>query len=76
MPVAGLGAVGFIVGAIIGVLTRPTILGMPVPLGVLLSPHPMDAQFKAQLWQHIGLAGVAGALAFAAAGYFWSRRHG
>lgn len=76
MPVAGLGAAGFIVGAIIGILTRPTILGMPVPLGVLTSASPMDAPFRAQLWQHIGLAGVAGAVALATAGYFWSRRNG
>lgn len=68
MPIAGLGCVGLIVGAIMRVCMRPSILG------VLLSPHRMDAQFRAKRWHYIGPVGVAGALAFAAARDFRSRR--
>lgn len=55
---------GTAVGFIIGFLTRPTLLGQKYPLSLLTSSSPMDAPFKAELTQHLGLTtglGLCGA---------------
>lgn len=57
----GLGAAA---GFIVGFLTRPTLLGQKYPLSLLTSSNPMDATFKAELMQHLGLTtglGLCGA---------------
>lgn len=72
MAIVGPGIIGFTVGAMIGVVTRPSFLGFPIPLELLISPSPMDQPLKELLFRHIGLAGVAGAIGFIALSYFWS----
>jgi hypothetical protein len=47
----------------VGIATRPTLMGMPLPMDVLTSSHPMDAEFKAELIQHLAtITGVGVAL--------------
>ena len=52
-------------GLILGAMIRPSIFGAPVPYDVILSKHPMDAPFRAQIVQTFSitvLGGVAVAL--------------
>ena len=53
---------GIAAGFIIGCLTRPTLLGQKYPLSVLTSNNPMDAPFKSDLMQHLGLSTGLGLL--------------
>lgn len=46
---------GIAAGFVIGFLTRPTLFGQKYPLSLLTSSNPMDAQFKTELVQHMGL---------------------
>jgi len=48
-------------GFIVGFATRPTFLGMPIPLNVLTSSYPADAAFKSELMQHLAMTTGAGA---------------
>ena len=61
---------GAVVGGLVGWLTRPTLMGVPLPLGVLTSNAPMDAPFKAELTSHlmmsVGAGTLVGAILFAA----------
>lgn len=49
-----------LLGLIVGFLTRPSILGMQLPLEVLFSQHPSDAPFRNQLMVHLVIAGAGG----------------
>jgi hypothetical protein len=51
------GAAGFAVGY----LTRPTLLGVKVPLEIMSSTHPMDAQFRQEMMTHMAVSTAAGA---------------
>lgn len=48
--VAIAGAAG---GALVGVITRPTFMGMQLPLDLLTGNNPADAPFKAELQSHM-----------------------
>ncbi|TCQ17474.1 hypothetical protein [Rhizobium sp. PP-CC-3G-465] len=49
-------------GGIAGVLTRPVVLGVPVPLDVLFSQSPLDAPFRDELASHLAMTIAAGAI--------------
>ena len=67
-----LSVLGAAVGFGIGIATRPTLMGMPLPMKLLTSSYSADAPFKSELVQHlvtttgVGIA-VGFALAFAVA---------
>ena len=42
-------------GFAVGVVTRPTILGIQVPMDVLSSDNRFDAEPKAMLMSHLGM---------------------
>ncbi|PKR87875.1 hypothetical protein CXZ10_17260 [Pleomorphomonas diazotrophica] len=44
---------GGVIGALVGVVTRPTFMGMQVPFSVLTSTAPMDEPFKNELQSHL-----------------------
>lgn len=46
-------ALGGGVGFGVGVATRPTVLGFPIPLEVLTSAHPFDQAPKQMLTEHL-----------------------
>ncbi|EJT04950.1 hypothetical protein [Rhizobium sp. CCGE 510] len=48
------------VGFGVGVATRPTILGFPIPLGVLTSDYPLDQVPKQMLIEHLTTYGGIG----------------
>ncbi len=59
-------ALGAAAGFGYGCQTRPSLLGVQVPLEVLRSNHPMDASFKSELASHLALStGVGFAIALA-----------
>ncbi|MGU3404605.1 hypothetical protein [Methylobacterium brachiatum] len=55
-----LAAAGAVVGLVLGALLRPSMFGRPVPLDVLVSSHPMDAPFRAQILQTFTLTILGG----------------
>lgn len=55
------GAAGAAIGVVIGLVMRPTILGMKIPLSVLTSSHPGDAPFRSEMLTQLALYLVAGA---------------
>jgi hypothetical protein len=52
-----LGALG---GFGVGYATRPTLLGMPLPLDLLTSNYPMDAEPKSMLMSHLAITTAVG----------------
>jgi len=46
---------GAIAGGLVGILTRPSLLGIPIPLEILTSLAPLDAPLKAELADHLVL---------------------
>lgn len=67
-----LGAAGATIGVLVGLVMRPTIMGIKIPLGVLTSSHPGDAPFRSEMLMHLGIylavgAGIGCAIAFALA---------
>lgn len=61
-----LAAIGAAAGFGVGYATRPSILGTQLPLSLLLSNHPFDAEPKAMLTQHLAVsAGVGLAIGIA-----------
>lgn len=54
---------GIIAGFTIGFLTRPSLFGQKYPLSLLTGDNPMDAPFKAELMQHMGLTTGLGLVA-------------
>lgn len=59
-------ALGAAAGFGYGYQTRPSLLGVQVPLEVLTSNHPMDASFKSELAAHLALStGIGFAVALA-----------
>lgn len=53
---------GIAAGFVIGFVTRPTLFGQKYPLSLLTSSNPMDASFKSELIQHMGLTTGLGLL--------------
>ena len=53
-------AIGAAAGFGYGYQTRPSLLGVQVPLNVLTSNHPMDAAFKANLASHLAVTTAVG----------------
>lgn len=49
-------------GFAIGYQTRPSLLGVKLPLDVLTSTSPMDAPFRSEMMAHLGIATVIGAV--------------
>lgn len=51
-------------GLLVGYMTRPTVMGVNIPVEVLFSGHPSDAAFRSELASHlvmaVGLGIVAG----------------
>jgi hypothetical protein len=63
-PLLG-GIGGAIAGFFFGVATRSTVMGMPIPLGVLTSSDPLDQQYAGELTIHL-LLWVGGGLVLGA----------
>ena len=66
-----LGATGAVIGLLVGLVMRPTFMGIKIPLGVLTSSYPGDAPFKSELLTHLAIylaagAGIGCAVAYAA----------
>lgn len=59
---------GAVVGLILGYLTRPTFLGFSVPVSVMFSSAPGDAEFRSSMWLHMGFATLGGAIALGVLG--------
>lgn len=55
-----LAIVAGVVGVVIGIVTRPTYLGVQVPMDVLGSSARADAPFKTELTNHLLLTGGIG----------------
>lgn len=55
-------AVCTVIGIAVGIVTRPTLLGMQIPLSVITSSHPLDAEPKSMVFAHLGLTGGIGLL--------------
>lgn len=53
---------GIAAGFVAGFLTRPSLFGQKYPLSLLTGSNPMDAQFKSELMQHMGLTTGLGLL--------------
>jgi len=53
-------ALGGAVGVGVGIVTRPTVLGFPIPLGVLTSDHPLDQAAREALIGHLTTYGKLG----------------
>lgn len=53
---------GAFIGLGVGFLTRPTLLGFPIPLEIFASRAPLDQPFKTQLGIHLLIATAVGAL--------------
>lgn len=51
-PFLATGAVG---GFLVGYLTRPTFMGVKLPLEVLWSGHKVDAAFRSELMSHLAI---------------------
>lgn len=59
-------ALGAAAGFGYGYQTRPSLLGVQVPLDVIGSSHPMDASFKSDLIAHLSVStGIGFAIALA-----------
>ncbi len=59
--------IGAVLGFFIGYQTRPSMLGVKMPLGIIGSQHPMDAPFKNEMIEHLTIAtGIGIALALIA----------
>lgn len=43
-----------------GYQTRPSLLGVKVPLEVIASNHPMDATFRSELLSHLAVSTMIG----------------
>lgn len=54
--------VGAALGFAVGYQTRPSLLGVKLPLDVLTSTSPMDAPFKSEMMTHLGISIVIGAV--------------
>ncbi len=68
-----LGAAGAAGGLILGAMIRPSIFGEPVPYDVVLSGHPMDAPFRAQIVQTFSLTILGGIAVALLAGHIFRR---
>lgn len=62
---------GALIGALIGIVTRPTFMGVQVPMDILTSSSRMDAPFKDELTSHLlastGIGLLVGVIAAGAA---------
>lgn len=58
---------GFVLGSLVGFVTRPTFLGVQPPFGILFSTHPADQRFREEMLTHLGIYGVIGLVAGAVA---------
>ncbi len=58
-----LAATGAVVGCLVGAATRPSVLGVSIPLEVLTSSAPLDAPFKDELFSHLTLTTGIGLVA-------------
>lgn len=53
-------AIGAAAGFGYGYQTRPSLLGVKVPLEIITSNHPMDATFRSELISHLSVATMIG----------------
>lgn len=53
---------GTALGGLVGYLTRPTLMGIPLPLAVLFSTARGDAPFRAELASHLAMTIGIGAI--------------
>lgn len=63
------GGIGGLIGILIGIATRPTIMGVKIPLAVLQSTSPMDSPFKSELLSHLGVYLAVGVILGCVASY-------